>query len=278
MGFIYKITNKITQKCYIGETTADDPQKRWNAHIQTMKSNKGCPALKDAMKKYGVENFKFEVIIICFDEDVYRYEQEYIQKYNSIVPNGYNILAGGQCGGGFKGKTHTPEAIAKMMESCRKFREANPNHFETYREKLRKSMEKVNLSEAINKSERFQQAKKEGRLGTRSHKKINEDGTMADETRQKIRESVLRYYHENKQNKSIPARFIDPQKHKEAVIKALGKPIDQFTKEGEFIASHITTTEAAKTTKVKIKNISNALRRSNATAGGFIWRYAPKPT
>ena len=58
------------------------PHERWRAHINTMKSNKGCPALKDAMKKHGVENFKFEVIIICFDEDVERYEREYIWKYN----------------------------------------------------------------------------------------------------------------------------------------------------------------------------------------------------
>jgi hypothetical protein len=38
MGYIYKITNTVTKKCYIGETTENDPQKRWNAHIHTMKN------------------------------------------------------------------------------------------------------------------------------------------------------------------------------------------------------------------------------------------------
>lgn len=272
MGYIYKITNKLTGKCYIGETIQKDPQERWRAHINTMKSNKGCPALKDAMKKHGVENFKFEVIIICFDEDVERYEREYIQKYNSMVPNGYNILPGGQCGGGFKGKKHTPEAIAKMMENCRKFREANPNHFETYREKLRQSMEKVDLSAAVNNSEVFQKAKQEGRLGARAHKNAKKDGTgiLADETRQKISERILRYYKENINN------YL--KNHKEAVIKALGKPIVQYTKEGDIVREYRTIAEANNLSGVKKSNIQSNLSGKTKTAGGFIWKFAPKTT
>jgi len=279
MGFIYKITNKITGKCYIGETTADDPQKRWSAHIHTMKSNKGCPALKDAMKKHGVENFKFEVIIICFDEDVNRYEQEYIKKYNSMTPNGYNILAGGQCGGGFKGKTHTPETIAKILESQRKFREANPNHFETYREKHKKSMEGIDFSEAVHKSERFQKAKKDGRIGVRCHKKINADGTMADETRQKISESLIQYYQEARDNDSnllSPFHNVNREKHKEAIRKALGKPIIQYTKTGEVVREYETTEDAGRLSGVKRSNIQRALYKEGATAGGFVWRFATK--
>lgn len=272
MGYIYKITNKLTGKCYIGETIQKDPQERWRAHINTMKSNKGCPALKDAMKKHGVENFKSEVIIICFDEDVERYEREYIQKYNSMVPNGYNILPGGQCGGGFKGKKHTPEAIAKMMENCRKFREANPNHFETYREKLRQSMEKVDLSAAVNNSEVFQKAKQEGRLGARAHKNAKKDGTgiLADETRQKISERILRYYKENINN------YL--KNHKEAVIKALGKPIVQYTKEGDIVREYRTIAEANNLSGVKKSNIQSNLSGKTKTAGGFIWKFAPKTT
>jgi len=269
MGFIYKITNKITGKCYIGETTADDPQKRWSAHIHTMKSNKGCPALKDAMKKHGVENFKFEVIIICFDEDVNRYEQEYIKKYNSMTPNGYNILAGGQCGGGFKGKTHTPETITKILESKRKFREANPNHFETYREKHRRSMEKVDISAAMRNSEKFQKAKREGRLGGASH----EGGKLSDETKIKIRDSVLRYYRENDGNTTI-----NIEERREIMKRVSGKSIIQYNISNEVIREYDSIAEAGRLSGVKRTNISSALCRNSATAGGFIWRYAPKTT
>jgi group I intron endonuclease len=108
MGFIYKITNTITKKCYIGETTKSDPEKRWKEHKSTIKRGVGCPALQNSVNKHGIDNFKFEILIICFDEDRYKYEIEYIKKYNTLIPNGYNILEGGP-GGSFKGKKHSEE-------------------------------------------------------------------------------------------------------------------------------------------------------------------------
>ena len=89
------LDREARKKCYIGETKKSNPELRWNEHIKSINKNKGCPALKDAIKKYGLNRFKFEVIIICFDEDRYKYEKEYIKKYNSQIPNGYNILPGG---------------------------------------------------------------------------------------------------------------------------------------------------------------------------------------
>ena len=52
MGFIYKITNKITKQCYIGQTT-QDLYKRWMQH-QKKRSN--CRYLKAAFNKYGIES------------------------------------------------------------------------------------------------------------------------------------------------------------------------------------------------------------------------------
>lgn len=71
--------------------------------------------MQDAVKKYGIENFKFEVLIICFDEDRYRFEIEYIKKYNSIAPNGYNLTKGGE-GGGFHGKKHSQQTIERISQ------------------------------------------------------------------------------------------------------------------------------------------------------------------
>ena len=116
MGFIYKITNNITKKCYIGETVKSDPEKRWIQHKNTIKRGIGCPALQSAVIKHGIDNFKFEVLLICFDEDRFKYEIEYIKKYNTMVPNGYNILEGGP-GGGFKGKKHSEETKKLMSKN-----------------------------------------------------------------------------------------------------------------------------------------------------------------
>ena len=87
MGYIYKITNIITKKCYIGETKKSNPYLRWNEHKRKIEQGIGCPALQDAVKKYGIENFNFKVLIICFDEDRYKYEMEYIKKYDTMAPN-----------------------------------------------------------------------------------------------------------------------------------------------------------------------------------------------
>ena len=81
------------------------------------------------MKKHGVDKFKFELLLICFDDDLVSYEKEYIRKYNSQVPNGYNILAGGQLGDGHVGYKHSPETIQKIKESGKKFREYDKSNW-----------------------------------------------------------------------------------------------------------------------------------------------------
>ena len=51
--------------------------------------------LFNAYNKYGTTNFKYKIICICFDEDTNKFEEEYIMKYNTIYPNGYNLMPGG---------------------------------------------------------------------------------------------------------------------------------------------------------------------------------------
>ena len=90
MKWLYKITNLISGKEYIGVTI--DPDRRWRQH-QIRRTQ--CSALKDAMVKYGVDNFSFKVL--CCGEDSYidDLEMKAISLYNTQVPNGYNITLGG---------------------------------------------------------------------------------------------------------------------------------------------------------------------------------------
>ena len=61
---IYKITNKINNKCYIGQTikTAEERWKEHKRNININHSNCINKTLYKAMRKYGIENFTFEVI------------------------------------------------------------------------------------------------------------------------------------------------------------------------------------------------------------------------
>ena len=127
MAYIYRILNKITKKCYIGETKCLNVTRRWNQHKKTIENNKGCcPALRDAVIKHGIENFVFTVLIICFDDDRFKHETDYIKKYNSVVPNGYNVTNGGEGGGGFQGKKHTEEVKNKIKNTLKQKYIDNP--------------------------------------------------------------------------------------------------------------------------------------------------------
>ena len=109
MGYIYKITNKVDGKIYVGQTI-QVLEDRWRQH---KKIGSNCRYLKRAFNKYGIDNFEFNIICICFDEDTNKFEEEYIKKFNTLVPNGYNLRAGG-----LNSKQH-PETIKKRVEKMK---------------------------------------------------------------------------------------------------------------------------------------------------------------
>jgi group I intron endonuclease len=92
---IYKSTNKITGKVYIGQTTKN-LEKRIKGHVNESKKDKNRPFLS-SINKYGVDNFVFEIIDFADnlnelnDKEIY-----WINFYNSVSPNGYNVTGGGQ--------------------------------------------------------------------------------------------------------------------------------------------------------------------------------------
>lgn len=94
---IYKIVNKINNKVYIGQSI--NINRRIKEHFWKAQCEKDVSynsALHSAIRKYGKENFKWEVIEECEIEEIDEKEKYYIQFYNSLTPNGYNILEGGQ--------------------------------------------------------------------------------------------------------------------------------------------------------------------------------------
>jgi len=102
------ITNKIDGKKYIGQTIEKDINERWKGHF---KKSSNCRYLKNALDKYGKDNFHFSIICICFDSDCDKYENDYMKKYNTIVPNGYNLREAGNNG------NHNQETKNKIANS-----------------------------------------------------------------------------------------------------------------------------------------------------------------
>lgn len=88
---IYIIKNTINDKVYIGQSK--DVHQRWLKHISFARKNPKYP-LHKAMKKYGIDKFYYQILesqIVNYDDR----EKYWIQYYNCIIPNGYNIAVGG---------------------------------------------------------------------------------------------------------------------------------------------------------------------------------------
>ena len=90
---IYKITNKINNKAYIGQSI--DIYERWSNHIRAShRINEKQYSLQKALNKYGIENFTFEIIEICSSTELNTKEEYWIQYYDTYN-NGYNETKGG---------------------------------------------------------------------------------------------------------------------------------------------------------------------------------------
>lgn len=146
-GELYKITNTITGKSYIGQAwcfltngTKRGSENRIKEHIRSAsddpKKKKTCRYLKSALKKYGVEQFVFKTIHLCEKSKLDYFETKYIRHFNTLAPNGYNLQTGGQGKGrklsdivrkamsdnrkgekkGMYGRKHSPETCEKIRK------------------------------------------------------------------------------------------------------------------------------------------------------------------
>ena len=203
MGSIYKITNTVNGKSYIGQTRQDAEKTRIRDHL-TCNGN-GSLLIKQAIEKYSRDAFTYEILhdgIIPEFLDIL--EIDAIEKFNTVSPHGYNLTTGGNSGGSpseetrqkisasLKGKTFSEETRRKISEANkgrkhseefrRKLSEANtgennPNYGKTFSEETRRK-----ISEA-------HKGKKRGPLSEEHCRKISQANTgrkHSEETRRKM--------------------------------------------------------------------------------------------
>ncbi len=156
MGYIYEITNNSPNldakgKKYIGQTI-QNINDRWRSHKN---KDSNCVYLKRAFEKHGIENFTFRIICICFDDDLDKYEVEYIEKYNTIVPNGYNISKGGASG--FSGCKHSDETKQKLSKISLAYF-SNQDNLKKLSDSVIKGLENINISDKMLNSEKWKNA------------------------------------------------------------------------------------------------------------------------
>ena len=140
---IYKIENLITHQVYI--SMSKDIKKRFNAHKNNAykKNNKEYfKSLYQSIRQYGLDNFSFEVLEECAEEELAEKENKYILLFNSNNPlYGYNRTSGYEYSQyGVTGECHpnhklTLEDVINIRESYGKLEDKN-TVYEKYKHKI----------------------------------------------------------------------------------------------------------------------------------------------
>ena len=124
-GIIYKITNIVTNKYYIGKTTKT-AEKRFKEHIFLAEQGASYK-LSNSIRKHGANNFKVEKIDSAdTNEELSEKEKYWISYYNSYN-DGYNMTLGGEGGDTYSNRTPEDMEITKKKISV-KAHEHNSNH------------------------------------------------------------------------------------------------------------------------------------------------------
>lgn len=160
MGYIYKITNNINNKIYIGQTIKERPTDRFSQHrylARHFEQEKSISYLHQAMAKYGVDNFTFEVIENIENDKLNEREQYWITQYNSLVPQGYNLTIGGEGTSGYS-RPQTLEEREKRKQSNKQFYIDHPEALQKASEKTKKLWENEEYRRKVTESnKRFAQ-------------------------------------------------------------------------------------------------------------------------
>lgn len=121
---VYKHTCRITNKSYIGQTC--DWESRNKTHARP---SSGCVAFRNAIQKYGWDNFTHEILVDSLTlEEANKIEEMLIAEHNTLAPVGYNIRSGGQnklihettkkkISEKLKGRTVSVDTIAKRKKT-----------------------------------------------------------------------------------------------------------------------------------------------------------------
>lgn len=252
MGYIYRITNTINGKQYVGQTLHPDIHTRWNQHKRKCKTMLGR-CLFNAYVKYGIENFKFEIVCICFDEACNELEKFYIEKFKTLYPNGYNLKAGG------KNSRHNEETKKLISET------------------------KKGVPSTVVYTDEMRKARSQRNMGAKNH---NFGKLVSNEQRSAISEKMKQIWKEKKKVGFVQSKIVVEalvkgcaEQRKKVVrkpkffLKGRKQRIGQYDDYDTLLAEFESIKVASDKTGAKPSVISAVCRGVKKHAGGFKWKF-----
>ncbi len=278
---IYKTTNKLNGKFYIGQDKNNNP----NYYGSGKK-------IQNAIKKYGKENFVKEILEECIDENHMNEREVYwISKYNSQDRKiGYNISNGGKEGDRQIGqdiakngiynywveKYGQEEADIRKKQQIEKIIKHNKDNGTELTKKGRYMLwlEKYGKEEADRRHLEWRL-----KISQYQQYKLENGWKHTDETKEKISKAVkgrkLSEETKNKLRKPKPEGFSEKlSKIKKGVSQGPSKKrlqVKQFDLNGNLLYTWDSISEVEK--QLKIFNISAVCKGKQETAGGYKWAY-----
>jgi len=235
-GIVYKVTNAINGKVYIGQTI--------QSFSSRIKDHRNCQdrlghlALYRAFRKYGFENFVFEVICHAQNKEALdAMEKMYIQRFRAMNPRfGYNMTYGGE------GGKHPPEIRIKISSSLK-----GRIHSEQSRRKLSQALKGKYTGEQSSWWGRKHTEEEKKKIGSAQVGELNHNfGKKASaETRAKMSESRSGEKHWN---------------HKKVKCVETG-------------VVYISSIDAFNKTGIDNSSIGKCCKGKRKKAGGFTWVY-----
>lgn len=175
---IYKATNRINGKAYVGQTVFSLKNRR-DRHVSETLNGKDNNYFHNAIRKYGIKKFDWKILQECDTiEELNRLEVHYIKLYDTFN-NGYNLTKGGEGKVGYVPSKETRKKISefrtgmKLSEKTkRKISEGNKGKKHHMWGKKRLEETKRKISEALKGENNYWYGK---HLSEETKKKVSEN-------------------------------------------------------------------------------------------------------
>ena len=259
MGYVYKITNTVNNKSYIGISIHEPEKDRIQKHL----SGRGNRIIANAIKKYGRDAFTYEVLEEnVFDEFLPDLEIAYIEKFNTVAPHGYNLTHGGdhaipsedtrrKMSETRKGKPLSTAHRRKISESLRG--EKHPNFGKKFSAKMRQKLSETKKG----KKRKPHSAETRRKISEANKGKPRNFGrTHSVATRRKISEAQRGEKNHNFGKKHSEA-------HRRKISKAMKGEKNHFYGKTHLVATRRKISEAQKGKNLSVEHrrkISESLR------------------
>ena len=236
---VYKITNNINGKAYVGQTI-NSLQERFRVHCATYSEGK-CPALWSAIQLYGKDNFNIELLWSkhgCTKEELDEKEIELITFHDTLSPNGYNLMEGGH------GSRHHEESRRKISEAKKKL-------WEEKGDEIRAQIKERGVSEETRlkiSTKRIQSYKDHPEQAENIRQRRN-GTTHSEETKVKMKDAWIK----RKQNPDYHQVFVE-------AAASMRKSVYIFEKDGKLISVYDSLTKAAESMQLNKSTLSGVIK------------------